>query len=145
MSLFCNKGSMLLVYCHTSFILLSVLLATSKNGTLVGMQQKNLHRKCSNEGKIKTLLYLRVGEFRGTFSAADERETQIDGGTIFHSTTAAFFHPFRVDSTRFLSSSAPSLSHGIGCCICGSILCEIMERACAVINVFENLSSSDWF
>lgn len=63
-------------------------------------------------------------------------ETQIDGGTISHATTAAFFHPFGADSTRFLSSSAPSLSHGIGCCICGSGQCEIMERASAAINVF---------
>lgn len=63
-------------------------------------------------------------------------EIQIDGGTISHATTAAFFHPFTADSTRFLSSSAPSLSHGIGCCICGSGQCEITERASAVINVF---------
>lgn len=146
LSLCCNRGSVLrglpLHKFYTAVSFVSVLWKWSPGWH----KEKNLRRQCSDEGRIKTLLYLRAGEFRATCSADDERETQIDGGTIFSTQPRQqFFNPFRADSTRFLSSSTPSLSHGIGCCICGSSLCEIMERARAVINVFENRSSSDWF
>lgn len=64
-----------------------------KNGALIGT------KKSMSAARIKTLLYLRAGGFRGTRSAADEGETQTDGGTIF------FFHTAFLPSVQGGSNS----------------------------------------
>lgn len=77
LSLCCNKGSVLRSLPLHKFYTAVSFVSPGWH------KEKNLHRQCSDEGRIKTLLYLRAGEFRGTYSAADEGETQIDGGAIF--------------------------------------------------------------
>lgn len=83
LSLCCNKGSVLrslpLHKFYTAVGFVSLLRKLSPGWH----KEKNPRRQCSDEGRIKTLLYLRAGEFRATSSAADEGETKIDGGTIF--------------------------------------------------------------